>query len=562
MLANKTRNSMGWVKMNIQYLKNLNYLEALRSLDNQCVDSIIVVGSYILESSGENVFKETLNQCIRVLKETGILSIQGTPHNLPNRIEPLMKALYFKYWIAIGSSISKDKPGLPTTHATIVLFSKSKNFFRVNKVRFPHKYCSFCHRTLKDWGGKSHLMNPVGYAISDVWRDLPRQDNYTKLSLPVLEVLLQLIDGKDGRCLVFPFEAIDFDNNYLLTQPYLAPQPSFLQSAIQIPPKINKIDEGLLDVVHCGDAIEILQKYPDNSVDLAFADPPYNLNKSYNSYDDEKEDQRYIDWCNSWLKEYIRVLKPTGSLYIVNLPKWGIYHASFLNKHLYFQNWIVWDAISEPRGKIMPAHYALLFYTKHLTDFTFSYQDVSPVDTPSFCLRSSCIKQRKKQGIDPKVPLTDIWWDIHRIKHKKDRDMHPCQLPDKLMERIILLSSNKGDVVLDALCGVGTTAIAAFKLGRRYIAIDIDKRYVDITQRKITQLRTKGFIPRKPEEKALRKVTKKELQLELKEIAQSLGRLPTEEDVKKMSKYNLQLFKETFPTWGKALKAAKLEVRQ
>ena len=73
--------------MNIQYLKSLNYLEVLRSLNNQCVDSIIVVGSHILESSGEDVFKATFDQCIRVLKETGVLLIQGTPYNLPNGIE-------------------------------------------------------------------------------------------------------------------------------------------------------------------------------------------------------------------------------------------------------------------------------------------------------------------------------------------------------------------------------------------------------------------------------------------------------------------------------------------
>jgi len=208
----------------------------------------------------------------------------------------------------------------------------------------------------------------------------------------------------------------------------------------------------------------------------------------------------------------------------------------------------------------MHAHYALLFYTQHPTDFMFNHQAVSPIDAPSFCLRGTCIRRRKEQGIDPKVPLTDIWWDIHRIRHRKDRDLHPCQLPEKLMERIIRLSSNKGDVVLDALCGAGTTPVAAYKLGRRFIAVDIDKRYADMTRRKIEQLKTIGFIPKKRQQKSRARVTKKELQLELKQLALSLGRLPTEEDVKKMSKYDLQLFQRTFSTWGKALKAAKLEV--
>lgn len=546
--------------MRIEYLKNSNFLKAFKSLDDQSIDSIIIIGSYLQKSNKGNIIKEVLIQCSRVLKKTGILLIQGIPQNLPDLINPLMKTLQFKYWIAVESKIVNNRPGYPSSHAAIVLFSKSKDSFEINKVRFPHQYCGFCNETLKDWGGKSHLMNPAGYVISDVWRNLPKQNNYTQLSLSTLQVTLQLVDNaddKNGRCLIFPYEGIDFGNNSSSMRSY----QDFKQPLLQSNARINKINENLLDVVHCGDAIEMLKKYPDNSIDLVFADPPYNLDKAYNSYNDEKKDEKYIEWCNSWLKEYVRILKPTGSLYLLNLPKWAIYHAAFLNQYLYLQNWIVWDAVSEPRGKIMPSHYALLFYTKHPTNFTLNYKNVSPIDAPSFCLRQSCVKNRKNQGIDPKVPLTDIWWDIHRIKHKRERDQHPCQLPEKLMERIILISSNKGAVVLDALSGVGTTAVVARKLGRRFIAIDIDKHYVDITRKKLAQIKSNGFIPRPSIEKNTNSITKKELQLELKKLALSLGKLPTESDVEKMSRYNIFLFKEAFPTWGKALKAAKLELQ-
>ncbi len=544
--------------MNIRYLKDSTYLRSLRSLGDRSFDCIIVVSSHILRNGGDAAFREALDACVRALKETGILMVQGTPESLPSRIEPLMRSLHFKYWIAVESRILKSRPGLPTAHAGLVVFAKSKKSFRINKVRFPHKYCAFCGKTVKDWGGKSHLMNPAGYAISDVWRDLSRLDNYSRLSLAVLEVLLELADQKDARRLVFPYEGIDFDADSRIAQADVcAPsQPSapFRPASA----KRNKLDDALLDVVHCGDAVEVLLKYPDNSVDLAFADPPYNLEKAYSTYHDEKEDERYIEWCNAWLTEYIRVLKPTGSLYLVNLPKWAVHHAAFLNERLHFQNWIAWDAISEPRGKIMPAHYALLFYTKHPTDFTFNYDEVSPIDAPSLCLRPCCVKERKEQGIDPKVPLTDIWWDVHRIRHKKDRDSHPCQLPEKLLERIVRLSSDEGDIVLDALCGTGTTAVVASKLGRRFVAADIDRRYVEMTRKKIAELRSWGVIRREPEPRTPRKVTKKELQLELRALARSLGRLPTKEDVRERSRYGLELFEEAFATWGKALKAAKL----
>jgi site-specific DNA-methyltransferase (adenine-specific) len=546
--------------MEIKYLKKIDFLPELIATSEKTINFVVIVTSVLPDNKLE-LAKQCLKESARVLKDDGIIFIQGLPQYLPALGEFLMNYLTFKYWIAIESIILKNNSGLPSSHGAVLLFSKNNNKFNINKVRFSHQYCLYCNRTVKDWGGKSHLMNPEGYAISDVWKALPRQNNYSKLSQAALKTILKLVNTKEKKAkgIIGPIEGLSFENSAFKVE-----MDNKFQISSSIPKykkEVNIIDNKLLDIVHYGDAVEILKKYPSNSVDLAFADPPYNLSKSYTNYDDELEDKKYIDWCNSWLREYIRVLKPTGSLYIVNVPKWGIYHASFLNKYLYFQNWIVWDAISEPRGKIMPAHYALLFYTKQPTGFTFNYEEVNNIDSPEFCLRQSCIKKRKREGIDPKIPLTDIWWDIHRIKHKKDRDMHPCQLPEKLLDRIILISTNKGDIVLDALCGTGTAPVTALKLGRRYIAIDIDKKYVEITEKKISEINEKGYLERKSKKKYREGVTKKELQLELKDLTLSLGKLPSEEDIERLSKFNLKLFKDKFPTWGKALKAAKLGIK-
>jgi site-specific DNA-methyltransferase (adenine-specific) len=83
--------------------------------------------------------------------------------------------------------------------------------------------------------------------------------------------------------------------------------------------------------------------------------------------------------------------------------------------------------------------------------------------------------------------VSDVWMDIHRIRHKKRRDEHPCQLPIHLLERLLLLSSDEGDIVLDPFIGTGTTAIAAKKLGRKFIGIDIDSKYVEITNKKLEE---------------------------------------------------------------------------
>jgi len=399
-------------------------------------------------------------------------------------------------------------------------------------------------------------MHPDGYVISDVWTCLPPANNYIQLSAPALDTILQMLDFESAEIkgIIGPQEAIGRHRS-VAEAPAQYALPGFPELAETYDEPVNELNDGMFDVVHHGDALELLKRYPDNSVDLVFADPPYNLDKPYSTYNDERDD--YVSWCNAWLEEYVRILKPTGSLYVLNLPRWTMYHASFLNRHLYFQNWIVWDALSEPRGKLMPAHYGLLFYTKHPTDFTFNYDDVAELDARYYCLRASCIRKRKAMGVDDKEPLTDFWWNIHRIKHRRDRDYHPCQLPEALMERIIRLSTNPGDVVLDAFSGTGTTAVTALKLGRRYVAIDLDEGYVTITKRKIAEVERRGFVRRKSMRKPRQRYTKKELQLELRDLAAKLGRLPTQEDVAKMSKYDLQVFLETFPTWGKALKAAK-----
>jgi len=557
----------------IQELTWDSFGDQISSWQDASLDFAILVSEAIPAPHQRNL-TSWLDQVIRVLKPGGLLFLQGTPERLPYLRVFLDQYLTFKYWIAVESAIQYKGTGLPSKHAAILLFTKGKSF-RIQPVRFPHQTCKACGRSLKDWGGKSHLMNPEGYLISDVWKDLPHLDNHRSLSIPVYETLLKLIPNapEEARGILVS----DHSRSISLPTPkdWVLPEKEPARQTLAEPgPKTeyqlplfsirdnseNEHQDRLWNVVIQGDIIETLKQYPDQSVDLVFADPPYNLDKSYNIYEDEKERQEYLNWCNAWLDETIRILKPSGSLYLLNLPRWAMYHASYLNQKLYFQNWIVWDALSEPRGKIMPAHYALLFYTRHPTHFTFNYEAVSPIDARFYCLRQSCIRARKQRGEDEKEPLTDIWWDIHRLKHRRDRDFHPCQLPNALLERIILLSTNPGDIVVDALAGTGTTAIVAAKLGRRYVAIDLDPAYVEIIRQKLAQIKTWGAIQWQTVKKTKNHYSKKALQLELQEIARRLGRLPTPEEVEQMSRYGLEAFLETFPSWSKALKAAKLEV--
>ncbi|PIU61713.1 restriction endonuclease [archaeon CG07_land_8_20_14_0_80_38_8] len=245
------------------------------------------------------------------------------------------------------------------------------------------------------------------------------------------------------------------------------------------------IDKYINQIIQ-GDCLELMKNIPDSSVDITFADPPFNLGKKYNGYRDNKEFHAYLDWCRRWIYEMVRITKPTGSIFVHNIPKWLTYYASFLNEVAYFKHWIAWDAPTAPMGKsLQPAHYGILYYAKELKETKF-YEIRYPHKRCRNCNYLLKDYGGKKAGLHPFGPLvSDVWTDIHRIKHNKYRDEHPCQLPIHLLERIILMSTDENDIVLDPFVGTGTTVIAAKRLGRRFIGIDIDDKYVHITKDKL-----------------------------------------------------------------------------
>jgi|SRR5581483_6928423 len=237
-----------------------------------------------------------------------------------------------------------------------------------------------------------------------------------------------------------------------------------------------------------GNCIELLRTLPDNCVDITFADPPFNLRKKYNSSKDNLAISEYLAWCEIWIKEMVRVTKPTGSIFIHNIPKWLTYFSTILNQVAHFKHWIAWDAPTSPMGKsLQPSHYGILFYAKDP-----SQQKFYEIRYPHKRNRTDGYLQKdyggKKDLLHPFGPLvSDVWTDIHRIKHNKYRDEHPCQLPVHLLERIVLMSTDENDIVLDPFSGTGTTALAAKRLGRQYIGFELDPEYVEISEGKLKQ---------------------------------------------------------------------------
>lgn len=245
---------------------------------------------------------------------------------------------------------------------------------------------------------------------------------------------------------------------------------------------LNKVTEG--------DCIEVMSRIDDNSVDMSFADPPFNLEKKYTSYKDQRPAAEYLEWCKKWLSEMVRITKPTGSIFVHNVPKWLTYYACVLNDIAYFRHWIAWDAMSNPLGKtLLPAHYGVLFYTKQDKGYKF-YEIRTPHKRCRVCGSYQKDYGGKTDQMHPFGALvSDVWTDIHRIRHNVRRDEHPCQLPIPLLERIVLMSTDPGDVILDPFLGTGTTAIAAKALGRHFVGIDLDHEYAKIARDKLKRVR-------------------------------------------------------------------------
>lgn len=252
--------------------------------------------------------------------------------------------------------------------------------------------------------------------------------------------------------------------------------------------EINIMKKKYINKIIQGDCLKVFKKIPDNSVDATFADPPFNLKKKYNHYEDSKKKQQYLDWCNRWISEMVRVTKPTGSIFLHNIPRWLIYYAKHLNKIAYFRHWVSWDSGGAPMGKtLLPNHYGILYYTKSKSRKEFKFFDIR-YPHPRCRICKELLKDyggKKEQAHKFGPLLSDVWTDIHRIRHKKRRDEHPCQLPVPLLERLILMTTDVGDIILDPFIGTGTTAVAAKRLGRNYIGIEIDADYIKIAEKNI-----------------------------------------------------------------------------
>ena len=225
------------------------------------------------------------------------------------------------------------------------------------------------------------------------------------------------------------------------------------------------------------DCVEVMKSLDAESVDLAFADPPFNLNKEYTSkIDDALASHEYLAWCQQWLDEMVRVLKPGGALFLWNLPKWNLPLGAYLNDKLTFRHWISVDIkYSLPiQNRLYPSHYALLYFIKGGKPSIF-HPDRVPVPCCRHCGGEVPDYGGYKNKMNPKgVSLSDVWTDIPPVRHAKYKKRGANALSLKLMDRIVSMASDPGSVVLDPFGGSGTTYVAAELSGRQWIGAELE----------------------------------------------------------------------------------------
>jgi len=239
-----------------------------------------------------------------------------------------------------------------------------------------------------------------------------------------------------------------------------------------------------------GDALQALKtEIPDNSVDLIFADPPYNIGKNFNGQIEKWEtEESYLEWCYEWLDICIQKLKSNGSLYVMTATQFMPYFDIYLRNKLTVLSRLVWsyDSSGVQAKKYYGSMYEpILFCVKDKNNYTFNTNDIL-VEAKTGAKRKLIDYRKAVPTVYNSEKVPGNVWEFSRVRYRMDEyENHPTQKPIALLERIIKASSNEGDLVLDPFSGTFTTCFVAKELGRNTIGIEVQDEYVKIGLRRL-----------------------------------------------------------------------------
>src|SRR3954470_14580731 len=251
-----------------------------------------------------------------------------------------------------------------------------------------------------------------------------------------------------------------------------------------------------LNKIHQGDCLGLMQRIETGTIDLVFADPPFNIGYEYDEYHDRQADEEYLNWSREWMEEVHRVLKPGGTFWLAIGDEYAAELKVDAEHKLGFstRSWVVWYYTFGVNctKKFSRSHVHLFHFVKDEANFTFNAVDPQ-VRVPSARALVYADKRANPAGRLPDdtwvlrpqdlptgfQPTDDTWYYARVAGTFKERQgFHGCQMPEQLLGRIIRVSSNPGDIVLDPFAGSGTTLAVAKKLGRKWMGFELSEEYV------------------------------------------------------------------------------------
>ena len=239
-----------------------------------------------------------------------------------------------------------------------------------------------------------------------------------------------------------------------------------------------------------GDVLDILtREIANHSIDLIFADPPYNIGKNFMDLPDKWDsDESYLKWCYKWLELCIKKLKSNGSMYVMTATQHMPYFDIFLRDKVTILSRIVWYYDSsgvQAKNYFGSLYEPILHCVKDKNDYTFNSEDIL-VEAKTGAVRKLIDYRKSMPTVYNSKKVPGNVWEIPRVRYRMaEYENHPTQKPTALLERIIKASSNEGDIVLDPFSGTFTTSFVAKQLKRKSIGIEMQEEYVKIGLRRL-----------------------------------------------------------------------------
>ena len=239
-----------------------------------------------------------------------------------------------------------------------------------------------------------------------------------------------------------------------------------------------------------GDSLEALfNEVRDNSIDLIFVDPPYNIGKNFNGHKDKwATDEDYLNWCYKWIDLCINKLKSNGSMYIMTSTQFMPYFDIFIRKKMTILSRLVWYYDSsgvQAKNYYGSMYEPILFCVKNPENYTFNADEIL-VEAKTGAKRKLIDYRKNPPQVYSSEKVPGNVWEFARVRYRMDEyENHPTQKPIALLERIIKASSNTGDTVLDPFSGTFTTSFVAKQLNRKSIGIELQEDYVKIGLRRL-----------------------------------------------------------------------------